>query len=192
MDTFEAIEMRRSIRIFTNDPVPPAALEKILRAGTLAPSGKNKQPWKFYVIRGQKRDEMIVEMKKGIERLQKMGIRIGSARSTLEVMKQAPVTIFVFNPFSKHPLLKRDTFESFSDLVDIQSVGAAIQNMLLAAHALGLGTLWICDVFFAYEEFCAWLGETGEMIAAVSLGYSDQSPEARPRKSVNEVTHYVE
>lgn len=192
MDTFTAIEMRRSIRKFTDDPVPQAVLEKILWAATLAPSGKNKQPWKFYVVRGEKRAEMILEMEKGLERLKKMGIRTGSARFTQAVMQHAPVTIFVFNPFSKHPLLKRDTLESYSDIVDIQSVGAAIQNMLLAAHDLGLGSLWICDVFFAYEEFCTWLGETGELIAAVSLGYPDQSPEARPRKSVHEVTQYVE
>ena len=121
-----------------------------------------------------------------------MGIRTGSARFTLATMQHAPVTIFVFNPTSKHPLQKRDTLEVYSDLVDIQSIGAAIQNMLLAAHDLGLGSLWICDVFFAYEELCAWLGETGEMIAAVSFGYPDQSPDARPRKLVDEVTHYVE
>ena len=192
MDTFTAIEARRSIRKFKSEPVPQTLLDKILKAATLAPSGKNSQPWKFYVVRGQKRDEMIGEMKKGIERLQKMGIRTGSAKFTLNVMKHAPVTIFVFNPFSKHPLLKRDTLESYSDIVDIQSVGAAVQNMLLAAHDLGLGSLWICDVFFAYEEFCTWLGETGELIAAVSLGYPDQSPEERPRKSVHEVTQYVE
>jgi len=58
-------------------------------------------------------------------------------------------------------LLERDTLETYSDVVDIQSVGAAIQNMLLAAVDLGLGSLWICDVFFGYEELCAWLGEKG-------------------------------
>jgi len=192
MDIFEAIEARRSIRRFKSADVPQEVLEQILKAATLAPSGKNKQPWKFYIVRGQKRTEMIFEMKKGIERLHKLGIRTDSAKFTQAVMKQAPVTIFVFNPFSKHPLLKRDTLESYSDIVDIQSVGAAIQNMLLAAYALGLGSLWICDVFFAYEEFCAWLGETGELIAAVSLGYPDQAPPARPRKLVDEVTCYVE
>jgi len=73
------------------------------------------------------------------------------------------------------------------DVLDIQSIGAAIQNMLLAAQELGLGSLWICDVFIAYEELCHWLGETGELIAAVSFGYADESPPARPRKPMREV-----
>lgn len=191
MELTQAIKSRRSIRKFKDVPIPKDTIEKIITAGTLAPSGKNKQPWKFYVVQGEKRHEMVTEMQKGMNRLQKMGIKTGSAGHTIQVMAQAPATIFVFNPTSKHPLLKRDTLESYSDIVDVQSIGAAIQNMLLAAVELGLGSLWICDVFFGYEELCEWLGEKGQMIAAVSLGYPDQSPAARPRKPISEVTEYL-
>lgn len=191
MELINVIKSRRSIRKFKGDPIPKEIIEKIIAAGTLAPSGKNKQPWKFYVIQGGKRHELVTEMQKGMKRLESMGIRTGSARHSLEVMAQAPVTIVVFNPTSKHPLIKRDTLETYSDVVDIQSIGAAIQNMLLAAVDLELGSLWICDVFFGYEEICDWLGEEGQMIAAVSLGYPDQSPPPRPRKNVSEVTEYV-
>lgn len=192
MNTFEVIEARKSIRKYKDDPLTQEILEKILSAAILAPSGKNKQPWKFYVVRGDKRAEMVAEMQKGMDRLEGQGINTGSAKFSIRVMAQAPVTIFVFNPTSKHPLLKRDTLETYADVVDIQSIGAAIQNMLLAATDLGVGSLWICDVFFGYEELCAWLGEKGQMIAAVSLGYSDQQPRPRPRKPVDEVTVYVE
>jgi len=191
METHQAIENRRSIRKFKTDSVPEKLLVKILEAGTLAPSGKNKQPWKFYVVQDKKRLVMASEMQKGIARLEAMGVSTGSARHSLEVMKQAPVTIFFFNPTSKHPLLQRGTIETYSDVVDIQSVGAAIQNMCLAAVDLGLGSLWICDVFFGYEELCAWLGEKGQMIAALSLGYPDQAPLPRPRKPVSEVTEFL-
>lgn len=191
MELIHTIKSRRSIRKFKDDPIPNEIIEKIIEAGTLAPSGKNKQPWKFYVIQGEKRREMVDEMQIGMKRLEDMGIRTGSARHSREVMAEAPVTIFVFNPTSKHPLLKRDTLEIYSDVVDIQSIGAAIQNMLLTAVDLGLGSLWICDVFFGYEEICDWLGEKGQMIAAVSLGYPDQTPAPRPRKNVSEVTEYL-
>ena len=191
MELTNAIKSRRSIRKFKEDSIPKEIIEKIITAGTLAPSGKNKQPWKFYVIQGEKRRELVTEMQKGMKRLENMGVKTGSARHSLEVMAQAPVTIFVFNPTGKHPLLKRDTLETYSDVVDIQSIGAAIQNMLLRAVDLGLGSLWICDVFFGYEEICDWLGEKGQMIAAVSLGYPDQSPAPRPRKTVSEVTEYL-
>ncbi len=192
MDIFEVIEARKSIRKFRPDPVPQDILERILKAATLAPSGKNKQPWHFYVVRGEQRTEMVAEMQKGMDRLEGQGISTGSARHSIRVLAQAPVTVFVFNPTGKHPLEKRDTLETYSDVVDIQSVGAAIEHMLLAATDLGLGSLWICDVYFGYEELCAWLGAPGQMLAAVSLGYSDQKPRLRPRKSVEEVTTYVE
>ena len=191
METLKAIENRRSIRKFKPDLISKEILEKILLAGTLAPSGKNKQPWKFYVVQGDKRQALASEMQKGMTRLEAIGVSTSSARYSLEVMKQAPATIFVFNPTSKHPLLKRNILETYSDVVDIQSVGAAIQNMLLAAIDLGLGSLWICDVFFGYEELCSWLGEKGQMIAAVSFGYPDQEPQPRPRKPVEEVTKFI-
>jgi len=131
-------------------------------------------------------------MQMGMNRLSKMGINTGSAKYTIRVMESAPVTIIIFNPTSKHPLLERDTGEIYGDIVDIQSIGAAIQNMLLMAVDLGLGTLWICDVFFGYEELCEWLGEKGQMVAAVSVGYPDETPSARPRKPVEFVSEFLE
>lgn len=191
MDTFTVIEARRSIRKFKDEPVPQELIEKILKAATLAPSGKNKQPWYFYVIQKSKRAEMIAAMQAGLDQMKAMGVNIGSAKFTQQVMSQAPVTIFVFNPTGQHPLVKRNDLDVFGDIVDIQSVGGAIQNLLLAAQASGLGTLWICDVFYAYDALVDWLDAEGEMIAAVSLGYPDQSPDPRPRKAVAEVTQFV-
>lgn len=80
-------------------------------------------------------------MKKGMKCLKRLGVSTGSARYTLRVMEQAQATIFVFNPTGKHPLLKRDTVYCYMGVVDIQSVSAAIQNMLLTAVDIGLETL---------------------------------------------------
>jgi nitroreductase len=74
--------------------------------------------------------------------------------------------------------------------VDTQSIGAAIQNMLLAAQAMGLGTLWMCDVCSAYQQLEEWLGESGELVAAVALGYADEQPAARPRRPLSEVVRW--
>jgi nitroreductase len=140
----EAIAQRRSIRRFKADPIPDEVLQRILTAGTQAPSSKNRQPWRFLVVTH--------------------GLR---------------------------PWLAHSIEQNFYALVDTQSIGAAIQNMLLAAQDLGVGSLWICDVFEAYEELCTWLGEPGQMVAAVSLGYADESPAARSRKPVGEVTRWL-
>ncbi len=190
MNTRVAIAARRSIRRFNANPIPEEALEAILTAGTQAPSGKNQQPWRFVVVQEDKRAEMVRVMREGIAKRKAEGMDIGSAEWTAAVMEEAPVTVFVYNPHGTHPWLDRSDEQVWSDVVNIQSIGAAIQNMLLAAQDLDIGSLWICDVFYAYGELGDWLGEQSQMIAAVSLGYPAESPAARPRKSVHEVTRW--
>ena len=192
METLEAMAGRRSIRRFKDEPVTDEQILEVLRAATLAPSGKNRQPWRFVVVRQEKRAEMIAVMRAGMGRLEALGVDLGSGPWTLKVMEHAPVTIFVFN---QGMVLDATTTMNAEGVVgssvDVQSIGAAIQNLLLAAHDRGLGALWICDVFLAYEQLCVWLGETHQMIAAVSLGYADEAPAARPRKAVDELTRWL-
>jgi nitroreductase len=59
--------------------------------------------------------------------------------------------------------------------------------MLLAATEMGIGSLWICDVFFAYRELTEWLSESGEMIAAITFGYPLESPNERLRKKLPDI-----
>ncbi|HUT18263.1 MAG TPA: nitroreductase family protein [Anaerolineae bacterium] len=192
MNILEAIAERRSIRKFQDRPIPDDVLRQILHAATLAPSGKNRQPWRFHVVQGEARAEMVRVMRAGMARFDAPGENTGSAEWTVQIMEQAPVTVFVYNPFAEYKRPLKNVGDIMLNIVDVQSVGAAIQNMLLAALELGLGSLWICDVFYAYEELCEWLGETHQMIAAVSLGYADESPGPRPRQPVDEVTRWVD
>lgn len=191
METLEAIATRRSNRRFKADPIPQDVLEKILSAGIMAPSGKNRQSWRFVVVRENKRDEMIERMRAGIETFKARGESVGSAEGTAAVMAQAPVTVFLFNTDGKPPWLDHSIGERFWETVCVQSVGAAIQNICLAAHALGLGSLWICDVFFAYEELAGWLGQDTQMVAAVSLGYPADNPVIFSRKPLSDVTVWL-
>ena len=191
MDTLQAIAQRRSIRRFEDKPIPKETLEQILAAAIQAPSGKNRQPWRFYVVQGSKRAEMVRLMREGIAALAAQGVNSGSAKWSVNIMEQAPVTVFVFNPYTEAGQAFQDIGEELMNTVDVQSAGAAIQNMLLAALELGVGSLWICDVFSAYMELSEWLGETHQMIAAVSLGYPAESPNARPRKGLDEVVTWL-
>lgn len=187
MNITEAIAARRSIRKFKPDPIPEEVLTAILTAASQAPSGKNRQPWRFIVVKEDQRTEMMRIMRDEIKKTKAKGEDSGSSEWTANVMEQAPVTVFIFNPDGMHPWLAHSIGQNFTELVDTQSIGAAIQNMLLAALDLGLGSLWICDVFYAYEELAAWLGEKGQMIAAVSFGYPNETPEARQRKPLSEL-----
>lgn len=188
MDVMEAISARRSIRKFKDQPVSEDLIRQVLHAATLAPSGKNRQPWRFYVVQGAERAEMVRRMREGMAKLEEQGIGTGSAKWTAQVMERAPATVFVFNPNAAWTSMPADIDDWMMNIVDVQSLGAAIQNMLLKAVDLGLGSLWICDVFYAADELSVWLGESSQMVAAVSLGYPDEEPEARPRKTVDEVT----
>ena len=80
--------------------------------------------------------------------------------------------------------------ERISEICNAQSIGAAIENMTLAATELGLGSLWICDTFFAQKELCEWLGADGELYAALALGYAAEAPGPRPRKKMEDVIEW--
>jgi nitroreductase len=186
MNTLEAIAKRRSIRRFKSTPVPRALLEQVLAATLQAPSAKNRQPWRLVVLEGAAKDKLAELMLQGAAFLKAQGEDVGSCEGSARVVAQAPVTIVVFNAAYEHEglIFEHSTYNA----PDIQSIGGAIQTMLLAAEELGLGSLWIADVLYAYPLIREWLGHKDELVAAVTLGYADEAPNARPRKSVAEVT----
>jgi nitroreductase len=190
MDVKIAIENRRSIRHFKPEPLPKDTIESILDAARLAPSGKNKQPWRFVVVRGGAREEMCGAMQTALDALHKAGENTGSADNTCRIMREAPVTVLVFNPDDAAPWLGHSAPEAAGTLVDAQSIGAAIQGMLLRAQELGVGSLWICDTLFAHDALCAWAGRGCLLAAAVSLGFPAEAPAARPRKALGELTEW--
>ena len=191
MHTIEAIAARRSIRAFVDEGLAEEAVTKILTAASQAPSGKNRQPWRFVVVRGEKRAEMIGVLREAIAAFKSRGEDTGSAEWTANVMEQAPLTVFVFNAHGIDPWLDHSVDQIFQELVDVQSIGAAIQNMLLTATDLELGSLWIADVLYAVTELKTWLKEEGQLVAAVSFGVSDESPDARPRMALDEIVRHV-
>lgn len=193
----DAIYKRRSIRRFIRKPIPEDALNHILEAGIWAPSEKNQQPWKFVVIRGAERRNMVRCLKEGIAKTRKGdGIFSGydqfipSAIYTARILEQAPVIVFVLNTEGFDPHDDRSPAERLKEFSDIESISAAIQNMALAATDLSIGSLWTCNIFFAYHELKEWLGVPGEPVAALALGYTDREVRPMPRKPLEEVVFY--
>lgn len=192
----DAIAARRSIRKFKTTPVAHEIIEEILRAGSLAPSSKNRQPWKFIVTTGQAKEEVLAVMERGLEReaqqplLPESAVYIGGAHNTLNIMRQAPAVIFVVNTRGLDLLTPQNAENRVFEICNAQPIGAAVENMSLAAVEAGLGSLWICDTYFAQQELCTWLG--GELAAAFALGYADEEPAPRPRKSWSETVEWRE
>jgi nitroreductase len=71
-------------------------------------------------------------------------------------------------------------------------VAAAIQNMLLKATAMGLGSLWICDIYYASEALTKHLHKTWKLVAAVALGWPAETPKPKPRKPLDEVSEFLD
>lgn len=183
-----AIENRRSIRKYKDIPVPREIIEKILSAGILAPSSKNRQPWEFIVVSGSSKKEMLAVMEQGLAREKETPLLPGSAsflqgaEYTMEVMAQAPVVILIMNPLGLPFHQELTPEERIFEICNSQSLGAAIENMALMATALGIGSLWVCDIYFAYAELEKWVGKKDQLFAAFVLGYADEMPAARPRE----------
>lgn len=187
MDTINAIKERRSIRKFQDKTIPKETIQKLLELSIKAPSGKNRQPWRFVVLQGKKKDELVNVMTNVAKILKEKGANIGSLEISINSINEAPVVILVFNSFSNF----EEDYNHYRLLTDTQSIGASIQTMILAAQDLGLGSLWVCDIFYSQNEICSWLNRKDELVAAVAIGYANQAPYPRSRKPWKEVTEWI-
>lgn len=193
------INSRRSIRRYTGEPVSREQILALLEAGNRAPSAKNRQPWRFLVLTGKAKDEAVEAMRQGIAR-EKAGDALlpGSSRHlpgaehTADIVEHAPVLILVSNPYGYKLDDRLLPEQRIYDLANLLSVGACVQNICLEAEAQGLGSLWICDIFFAYEELSRRFWMPGQIVTAVAIGHPDESPVPRPRQPLKEITEWRE
>lgn len=192
----EIIE-RKSIRKYKPDAVKKGDIEKIIQAGILAPSAKNRQPWKYIIYTDSSKNDLLDIMEKGLLRerdgdrlLPKSQNGLPDAFHTLKVMRAAPVLIIIENINGRSPYLDIDADNRITEICDTLSIGASVQNILLAATALGYGSLWIANTCFAYPELVDYIGIKGQLVGAVSLGIADENPNSRPRKDISEVMEF--
>lgn len=191
------ITERRSIRKYTSDAVSADDIKAMIQAGALAPSSKNRQPWKYIVYMGASKNELLNVMEKGLYR-ERDGKKLlpGSqdglpdAFHTLSVMREAPVLIVIENTNGRSPVTPLDTDERVTEICDTLSIGASVQNILLTAAELGYGTLWVANTCFAYEELARHIGVKGQLVGAICLGIAGERPAPRPRKDLSEVLEF--
>lgn len=193
----ESIESRRSIRKYMSDSVDKELIDTIINAARLAPSAKNRQPWKFIVYISEEKNRLLDVMESSLmKEREKHDLLPNSindlpdAFHTLNIMKTVPVIIVVMNTNGQNPFEAIDADTRITEICDSLSIGASIENMLLKAKDLGLGTLWIANTCFAYNDLVEFIGEKGQLVGAVALGYPDEQPFARPRKELSDILEY--
>ena len=195
--SIKSIYNRRSIRNFLEKDIPLDLLYEILNAGREAPSAKNRQPWKYIVFGNEKKKELLQAMKAGLDRedkgitdLPKSRFGISDAKNTLRIMSEAPIIIIVLNTNAISPFLKINNDERISEICDSLAIGASIENMVLTAEDMGLGTLWIANTCFAYSELVEYLDTDKQLVGAIAIGYPNEKPAKRPRKSLEEIAEF--
>jgi len=210
MDLFETIQNRKSIRRFKQTSVPDEDIRKILDAGRWAPSANNAQPWSFIVIRDRAvLRAMAAAVREMVDRMipyaesEKQAQRLAAYKSAYYTFfEHAPVVIAVLTEgydAGTDQLLARmgysaEDIKRLRPLPGLQSVSAAVQNMLLAIHALGYGSCWMTGPLVAQEAFEKLLGYGKErhIAALLPVGVPDESPPSRSRKPLDEMMKVIE
>ncbi len=158
------IHTRISIRLYKQQPISQEDINTILQSGTLAPSAKNLQPWRFVVLQ---QDEQLIH-----------NIAALTQRSTF--IKSADCLICVF----------LDKTDAFDYVKDRQSIGACIENMLLTATSFGIGSCWIGEILdrqFEVKELLQVDQFRYDLMAVISLGYPLRESNIKtPRKPLSE------
>lgn len=150
MNFDEVINNRRSARVFTNENVSANQIKKILYSGCLAPSARNRQPWKFYILSNQQKDDIMNMLFKWDKSNPKERT---SVKGTAEQIKTANKMIMIYSNKYK----SNSKCENYRK-PDYISLGCAIENMSLQAVNLGLGSCILCDTLYIENEINEYLG----------------------------------
>ncbi len=173
MNVFEAIQKRRSIRKFKQDPIPEEHLNRVLEAARLAPSAGNRQPWRFVVVK-----------------CENTRVKLAELADNQIFVGDAPVVIAVFGDPDDSPAgYRQDPMVAYK-----QDPMIAVEHMCLVAVELSLGTCWIGPASPNYdvEAIKRLLGVPERMYITclLPLGYPDQAPNAKSRKPREKIIHY--
>ena len=182
----DAIRERRSVRKYLARTVPKEVVEEVLVAAGWAPSAHNAQPWRFIVLDKAKQELAQAMADAWAADLTRDGITVQAdkRKDRIERFANAPVLIIAcltMDGMRKFPDEKRQKSEQ--DLA-MQSLGAALQSLLLTAHVKGLGACWFSAPSFCKETVRKVLGipDAVEPEALIALGYPAEKPQVPPRK----------
>ncbi len=176
LEVLEAIKSRRSVRRYKTTPVDDKTIELVLEAARWAPSWANTQCWRFVVVRDTAiRDELVTAM--------------SPRNASYEAIRNAPVVIVACAELGKAGCYHGEPTTDKGDWF-MFDVALAMQNLVLAAHSLGLGTVFVgafdakkaATILGVPEGFC--------VVAITPLGYPDEDPRPVPRKELSDIILY--
>jgi coenzyme F420-0:L-glutamate ligase / coenzyme F420-1:gamma-L-glutamate ligase len=195
MTLHDFLRSRRSVRRFKPDPIPDSVIERILTTATYAPSAHNLQPWRFVVI---KNPDVKPRLAKTLTTKMRLDMQAEGAAEP-EIDKRISNSIRRIDEAPVIIMLCRDTTDVRVDtpeetIMNIQSTALAGLQLLLAAHAEGLGGNWICWPLYATKETQSVLKlpENWEPQAMIFIGYPDETTKAKTLKNLNELIWLIQ
>jgi len=161
---------RRSIRKYIDKDVSINDIKEIIEFGILSPSAHNRQPWKVMILDKEKKSKVFEAL------LEKKSSDV-SIEMTANIINEVPCLLVIFY----------DNAGNGSRDNDMLSIGAFIENMHLKATEMGFGSLWIANTNHIKNEISAITGINLECVSCLAIGYKNQNPKPRPRKSLKEI-----
>ncbi len=212
MEVMEAIRRRKSIRAYKPEPVSRDIMKELLEAAIMAPTGSNSQPWKFYVVSGQRKkqleelllrcldesrpttNELQTQRSGGDEKTQQKinSRRTELTRTVMDILTKndLPIEMFAKGSFEyfRAPVAVFVTMDQSLAENQILGIGAAVENLMLAACDKGLGACWIGMALMYSKEIKQELGipDTERIVTSFALGYPDDESPINSFKSTRE------
>jgi nitroreductase len=197
----DVLKNRRSIRRFHDRAVPKEVVCRLIEAATWAPSAGNRQNWEFAVVtsaavKEQMAEKVRAEWKRAIDHpdLTAVAEAMGEYSKHFDWFSQAPVLV-VLSAKSAEGFMSRMFGAAAMDVAGTRtSVAMAAENLMLAAHALGIGSCCLTAPLAAHEAMKALLGLGARqvIVCLIALGYADEEPAPPPRKAWDEVVRFIE
>lgn len=198
MDPIETIKTRYSVRFFKPEPVSDEQVKVLLEAAVAAPTAMRAEQWFFSVVKGEDAEKMWEVVKEAhrvyyskarrqpldAERMAKLEERFARG------MYKAPVYIAAYVHIPERQLT--DEYAWLEDMMALESLSAAVENLLLAAHSLGLGAVWVGLAPLVEQKVneLAKPPEGAELVAVIPVGYPAESPKPKFRKPLSEVVRF--
>ncbi|HBU68920.1 MAG TPA: hypothetical protein DEE98_00885 [Elusimicrobia bacterium] len=202
-ELLKVLKTRRSVRRFLPGSIPESDINKIILAASWAPSGTNHQNWHFIVINSKAIIEALSDTVKKTVSDYAAEIKLDSARhgflnytGYFTFFRQAPHVIAVvkkpYDSITQKLMRRYDLPDNFLTSTDVQGPAAAIQNLMLMAHAMGYGTCWMTGPLIAREkmESILEIKSPDQLMALIPLGKPEFLPPAPRRKDVEGIVEY--
>jgi nitroreductase len=198
MNILKLIKQRKAIRKYTDKPIPKKLIDEIIEAGKWGPSVPsflNIQPWRFVVITNKDIINKIAQVT--LMKSKKLGAGANillSSASRIINGSHAVILIYNSGEFRSIEEKYKAIYANFKELIppaELSAISAAIQNMVLIAESLGIGSCWLDTPLFSKEEINKILNINKRLIAVLTLGYPAEKGRRAPRKSASEMLTYI-